>query len=125
MKEEVRVVVVDDDVAVADSLAELLTLSGYAVQVARDGLGALALISEFEPLCAIVDVHLPGADGPHVGRRVRDLYGGNMVLIAMSGGGSTGSISETLSSFDFFMRKPMDFDALQRILPPVAPVALG
>ena len=65
-----RVLVVDDSVDSAESLAQLLRLQGHEVQTAYDGLAAVDIASTFGPEVAILDVGLPGVDGYETARRV-------------------------------------------------------
>ena len=67
-----RVLVVDDNVDAADSLAMLLRLHGHEVQVARTGPTALEMASASRPDVVLLDVGLPGMDGYHVAKRLRE-----------------------------------------------------
>ena len=66
-----RVLVVDDERAVRESLDRALRLSGYDVSLAPDGLAALRSVSEQEPDAIVLDVMMPGPDGLAVARRLR------------------------------------------------------
>jgi DNA-binding response OmpR family regulator len=67
----VRVLVVEDEVDMADAIARGLRREGYAVDVANDGTDALEKLgyTEYDLLC--LDVTLPGVDGRAICRRVR------------------------------------------------------
>jgi two-component system response regulator MprA len=68
----VKILVVDDERAVRESLRRALELEGYEIELADDGLGALAALeSGEEPDAMILDVLMPGLDGLEVARRVR------------------------------------------------------
>ncbi|MCA1657022.1 MAG: response regulator, partial [Actinobacteria bacterium] len=54
-----RILVVDDEPAVQASLGRLLRQAGYDVDVAGDGLGALATVGEAPPDAVVLDVMLP------------------------------------------------------------------
>src|SRR5438552_16983952 len=58
-----RLLIVDDNVDAANSLAILLRLEGHDVQVAHDGFAALAQAPSFVPALAILDIGLPKMDG--------------------------------------------------------------
>jgi signal transduction histidine kinase/FixJ family two-component response regulator len=81
-----RVVVVDDNVDGAESLANLLVLLGHQVRVAHDGSAGIALVGEFDPDVVLLDIGLPGMDGYEVARRLRASRGRAM-LVAVSGYG--------------------------------------
>jgi CheY-like chemotaxis protein len=79
-----RVLVADDCPDNRDSLALLLRTWGFEVQVAADGHAALEAFGAFRPHAAILDIAMPGLDGWHVARQVRD-GGSAVLLIALSG----------------------------------------
>jgi len=66
-----RVLVVDDDRAIRESLARALELDGYDVELAADGAAALAAIRERRPDVAVLDVMMPNIDGLTVCRVLR------------------------------------------------------
>jgi two-component system, OmpR family, response regulator MprA len=67
----VRVLVVDDDPAVRESLRRSLTFNGYEVAVAEDGQRGLAAVALGKPDVVVLDVMMPGLDGLEVCRRLR------------------------------------------------------
>jgi DNA-binding response OmpR family regulator len=66
-----RVLVVEDDEAIAQVLQRSLRLEGYEVKIARDGITALDDAHSFLPDLVILDLGLPGLDGLEVARRLR------------------------------------------------------
>src|SRR6266480_5101859 len=66
-----RVLVVDDDVTVADVVRRYLTREGYDVESEHDGAVALARALEAPPDLLVLDLMLPGLDGLEVFRRLR------------------------------------------------------
>jgi two-component system CheB/CheR fusion protein len=84
----VRVLVVEDNLDAAESLATLLRVWGHDVQVAHDGLQALDTARDQRPEVVLLDIGLPGLDGYQVARRLRDDVGlDNSLLVAMTGYG--------------------------------------
>jgi two-component system response regulator MprA len=78
----VKILVVDDERAVRESLRRALELEGYEIALADDGLAALEALEESdEPDAMILDVLMPGLDGLEVARRVR--RGGSRLPILM------------------------------------------
>ena len=66
-----KILVVDDERAVRESLRRALELEGCEIELADDGLAALAALEDDEPDAMILDVLMPGLDGLEVARRVR------------------------------------------------------
>jgi CheY-like chemotaxis protein len=118
-----RVLVVDDDQDVGDSLVMLLQLMGADVRVAYNGAAALATVAEFKPHLALVDIGMPNMDGHETARRIRLMpEGKNLVLVALSGWGGDDDRRRAMEAgFDHHFVKPMEIDALECLLasPPV------
>jgi two-component system, OmpR family, response regulator MprA len=77
-----KILVVDDERAVRDSLRRALELQGYQVDLAADGAEALAqLESDGQPDAVVLDILMPGIDGLEVCRRIRE--NGNAVPVLM------------------------------------------
>jgi two-component system CheB/CheR fusion protein len=84
----VRVLVVEDNVDAAESLATLLRLWGHDVHVVHDGLDALDAARDYRPEVVLLDIGLPGLDGYQVAERLRDEVGlDQALLVAMTGYG--------------------------------------
>jgi len=66
-----RVLIVDDERALAQILGSYLVKAGYAVHYAADGLAAVAAARELDPEVILLDLGLPGLDGLEVCRQVR------------------------------------------------------
>jgi two-component system response regulator MprA len=69
--EPMRILVVEDDAAVRDSLGRTLRFEGYQVDTADDGLAALDVVRDGEPDAVILDVSMPRMDGLEACRRLR------------------------------------------------------
>ena len=76
-----RVLVVDDDAAVRNSLDRALRLNGYTVDLAVDGADALQQVEQEPPDAMVLGVLMPNTDGLEVCRRMRAL--GNRTPILM------------------------------------------
>jgi DNA-binding response OmpR family regulator len=66
-----RVLVVEDEPTIAESVAARLRAEGFAVDVAVDGPGAVAAARRVEPDAVVLDIMLPGFDGLEVCRRLQ------------------------------------------------------
>jgi signal transduction histidine kinase/DNA-binding response OmpR family regulator len=107
-----RVLVVDDNVDGAESLAVLLRLSGHDVRVCHDGPAGLMIADEFRPELVFLDIGLPGLDGYEVARRLRARTE-RMVLIALTGYGQEEDVRRSRQAgFDRHLVKPADLASL-------------
>ena len=113
-----RILVVDDDRDVADSLVMLLQLMGADVRVAYSGEAALALVVEFKPHLALVDIGMPSMDGYETARRIRKLAEGqSLILLALSGWGRDEDRRRSMEAgFDRHFVKPIKLEALESLL---------
>jgi signal transduction histidine kinase/ActR/RegA family two-component response regulator len=119
--QKLRLVVVEDIDDARELAAEFLRVQGHAVETARDGAGGLATISSWNPDAAIVDIGLPLIDGYEVARQLR-ARGSRATLIALTGYGQPEDRMRALEAgFDVHLVKPLDFDALARVLADVRP----
>lgn len=105
------ILVVDDDEDVAQWLANVLG-ERYEVRVAGDGDEALACAMGFVPDVAIVDLGLPGMDGFQVARRMRNLFGAAVRLVAFSGWQNVTDDQVIAAGFDVMLHKPASTERL-------------
>ena len=118
--EEVRVVLVDDDLDTCETLRELLTMDGYSVRIATTAKAAMAVVDEYQPICALLDLGLPDLDGCELTKRLRALHGSGLVLIAVTGRGDEKDHNLALEAgIDHVLCKPLALDTLRRFLPPL------
>jgi CheY-like chemotaxis protein len=113
-----RVLVVDDNVDAAATLAELVDLWGHEVRVAYDGRLALEEVSRFQPEVVLLDIGLPQMDGYEVARRLGEQAGRQgLRLVAVTGYGQEEDRRKAeAAGFDDHLVKPVDPDALQQLL---------
>jgi PAS domain S-box-containing protein len=113
-----RIVVVDDNVDAAESLALLLQHDGHEVQVAHDGHAALDAARGFRPDLVLLDIGLPGMDGYDVARRLRvDPELPALTLVALTGFGQDEDRRRTSAAgFDHHLTKPVEYDALAELI---------
>jgi PAS domain S-box-containing protein len=122
VRHALRLLVVDDDVDAADSLALLLRMSGYEALVAYSGPTALQCAVEHQPAAVILDLSLPGMDGYELAtclRRHPQLAA--VPLFALSGHGSQEDCDRSLTAgFAAHLVKPIELDRLLTLLAPLA-----
>jgi two-component system, chemotaxis family, CheB/CheR fusion protein len=114
-----KLLVVDDNKTQATSLCLLLEFSGHEVKTAHDGQSALALLADFVPDYALIDIGLPrGMSGYDVARRIREQPRfDRTVLIAQTGWGREEDREQSSAAgFDYHLVKPIDHDRLHRII---------
>lgn len=114
----VRVLVVDDNVDSAESMALLLSLDGHEVRTAFDGPGALAVAAEFQPEAVLLDIGLPGMDGYEVAKQMRNLPGlQKALMIAVTGYSQADNRARSKAAgFDHHLVKPVDPEILSALL---------
>ena len=117
-----RILVVDDNVDSAESLAMLLQTVGHEVQTAHDGPTGLTAALGFRPDAVLLDIGLPKMDGYEVARRIRLAPQlATTPLIALTGYGQESDRQRSREAgFDHHLVKPVDFENLLRILATVA-----
>ena len=113
-----RVLVVDDNVDAANSLARLLKLRAHNVWLAHDGPSALEAADRFQPDAVLLDLGLPRINGYEVARRLRQADPENkLLLIAVSGYGSESNrVQASEVGFNHYFVKPLEIDDLLRVL---------
>ncbi|MEN6587898.1 MAG: ATP-binding protein [Sulfuricella sp.] len=113
-----RVLVVDDEPAVADSMAMLLDAAGYDVRTVPDGESALALVPQYLPRVVLLDIGLKGMDGFETAKHLRELpQGRDLYLLAITGYGDEQTQTKAIESgFDHLLVKPMKWSELSPLL---------
>jgi two-component system response regulator MprA len=108
----VRILVVDDDRAVRESLRRSLSFNGYSVALAQDGVEALDLISSDRPDAVVLDVMMPRLDGLEVCRQLRST-GDDLPILVLT---ARDSVSERVAGLDAgaddYLPKPFALEEL-------------
>ena len=108
-----RVLVVDDDERIAASVRRALVYDGYAVDVASDGLAALAQVRDAPPDLVILDVMLPGLDGLEVCRRLRADSAADLPILMLTARDATVDRVRGLDmGADDYLVKPFAYEEL-------------
>jgi DNA-binding response OmpR family regulator len=104
-----RVLVVDDNVDAADTLATILRMDGHTVGTAYGARQALDQAEAFRPDVVLLDLGLPEMDGFEVARRIRSMRGFEAVrLVAVTGYGHVEDRPRTRAAdFDAYLVKPV------------------
>jgi signal transduction histidine kinase/CheY-like chemotaxis protein len=116
--EGMRVLVVDDNIDAAESIAVLLRLEGHEVKTVNDGAQALACSQVFAPRAVVLDIGLPGMDGYELARRLRALpQTKDALFIALTGYGQREDRALALDAgFQHHFIKPADPRAIHAVI---------
>ena len=107
-----RILVVDDEPAVRESLERALRLNGYAVDLAVDGGDALARLSEGAPAALILDILMPRLDGLEVCRRLRAAGDRTPVLMLTARDAVSDRVDGLDAGADDYLVKPFALEEL-------------
>ena len=116
MTADLRVLIVDDDVAVAQLLTEVVQNFGYSAEMVTSGVQALRAVREFEPRVVLLDVNMPNIGGGTVLERLRTSTPSPAVIIVT--GDTNYEQAKALlerGAFDF-VTKPVDLAYLKRAI---------
>jgi len=113
-----KVLVADDNLDAAQTLAYVLELSGYQVVVAHSGKEALAYGARERPAVAILDIGMPDMTGFETARRMRqEAWGRHALIVALTGWGQGEDKEKSRASgFDVHLTKPVDMEYLEGLL---------
>jgi len=113
-----HVLVVDDNIDAAESLAALLEMTGHHVRTAVDGLSALKECQSEAPDVVLLDIGLPGMDGYETARRLKAMPSlSDAILIATTGYGQADDVARSKEAgFDYHFVKPVEPDTLIALL---------
>ena len=110
------ILIVDDNIDAAESLAQLLRLDGHSVSTAHTATAALEQAIHLRLEVVLVDIGLPDMDGYELARRIR-AAGSPARLVALTGYGQTDDVRRGREAgFQAHLLKPVDLPALQEIL---------
>jgi two-component system, OmpR family, response regulator MprA len=127
-----RILVVDDDRAVRESLRRSLQFNGYTVQLAGDGQQAMEVLATQRPDAMVLDVMMPRVDGLEVCRRLRGIGDDLPILVLTARDAVSDRVAGLDAGADDYLPKPFALEellarlrALLRRSPPEGVGALG
>ncbi len=112
MKDNLNVMLVDDEAEFANTLAERLELRDIKVRAATDGETALAMIDEEPPDIVLLDVMMPGIGGLETLKRIRQSHPSVRVILLTGRGGTREGIDGMRHGAFDYMMKPVDLNQL-------------
>ena len=121
--EQIRVLVVDDELFVGELLKEYLAIIGYEVAAVSNGRDALSFIQQSPPHIVILDIRMPGMGGMEVLKSIKEKHS-NINVIMLSAYGDPETVNEALRlGADHYLQKPMNLkhlvETLKSLKPPV------
>jgi two-component system, NtrC family, response regulator HydG len=111
-----RILVVDDEATARNGLGKLLQQEGYQVDLAADGVEALASVSEHPPALIISDLKMPNMDGMELLKQLREQGIETPTVVATAFGEISTAVAAMRAGAEDYLTKPIDFDALLLIV---------
>ena len=111
-KKELRILIVDDEPSMTDSLKQNLVEEGYSVDTAATGAEAIELFDQGGHHLAICDLQLPDIDGLEVMRHIKDARPTTEVIVVTGHGSVAKAVEATKAGAFDFVDKPFDFEEL-------------
>jgi DNA-binding NtrC family response regulator len=111
-----RILVIDDDPGTREALTDILGRAGYRVSAWSDDAPLEIPTSDFHYQVAVVDYHLPSADGLHVAARLKRLQPECRVVLTSSELPPASELSAAEGAVDRFLAKPFSKDALLEVV---------
>jgi len=116
MAKDPRILIIDDEEIVRDSCIHILAKSNYEIATAENGMDGLALLKEFQPDLALVDLKMPGISGFEVLDRIH-AYDPTIVAIVITGFATVDSAVEAMKKGTYdFLPKPFTPDELRMLV---------
>jgi two-component system CheB/CheR fusion protein len=113
-----RILIVDDDLGTRDAIVDMLSETGAQVRVAESAPEAITVVENFQPDVLLCDIAMPGEDGYSFIRRVRatdPARGGNIPALAFTALAGEENRRRALSAgFQMYVAKPVEMDSLMQ-----------
>jgi PAS domain S-box-containing protein len=112
-----RVIVADDNVDSAMMLSEAMEHMGHEVRTAHDGIDTVEVAETFAPQIAFLDIGMPRMNGYDAARKLREMFGQEVTLVAITGWGQEADRRRAREAgFDHHLTKPVDLGAIEKLL---------
>lgn len=107
-----KILVVDDEQAVRESLRRSLSFNGYEVLLASDGAEAITIVQDENPDIMVLDVNMPNMDGLEVCRTLRSEGWGRPILMLTARDGVSDRVAGLDAGADDYLPKPFALEEL-------------
>jgi len=115
--EKAKILIVDDDAAMCETLSDILEEKGYRVVVAQDGPKAITEVESQHFDLALIDIVMPGMNGVEALREIKKADSELTTMIMTGHSALEGSVSEALEAgVDGVLYKPLDIDAIVEMI---------
>jgi DNA-binding response OmpR family regulator len=113
-----RILVIDDELPLLESITDILDLAGYATLAAHGGMAGVSLIKAEKPTLVLCDLMMPGTDGYAVLREVQaDLSTAHIPMVMVSAKSDPDTIQRALNSGAVdFVSKPFALNELLEVI---------
>jgi CheY-like chemotaxis protein len=118
-----RILVADDNQDAAETMSVLLEVMGHEVRRVHDGEAAVEMVASFDPQLVLLDIGMPKLNGYDTCRLIRERDAGQLrTVVAVTGWGQPQDLkSSSEAGFDHHLVKPVDIDALLRLIATCVP----
>ena len=116
--QELKVLLIDDNQDVTDSISMWFEMLGHQVEIASNGAQGLASAQSFHPDIILLDIGLPDMDGFQVARKLREQPAAqHTLIIALSGYiAHENNLGAETTSFDHYLMKPPKLNELRNLI---------
>ena len=115
-QERLKVLIVDDEVALAETMAEALERSGYVVTLAHSGAEALRLIERAEPSVILTDLKMEGMDGLTLLKKAKQELPDAEVVVITGHGDVTTAVEAMRAGAANYVQKPVGLEELRTMV---------
>ncbi len=106
-----KMIVVDDEIDIAETLADYFEMQGFTVKMAENGQALRALLPHFMPDIVLLDLNMPGEDGLSLTRYLREHTQAGIIMVTASAGQVDVVVGLEIGADDY-VGKPFDLRAL-------------
>lgn len=111
MSTQYQMIVVDDEIDIAETLADYFEMQGFAVRIAVNGQELKKILPEFTPHIVLLDLNMPGEDGLTLTRYLREHTSAGIIMVTASAGQVDVVVGLEMGADDY-VGKPFDLRAL-------------